>query len=272
MTPRSKLGSPACSEDGFALLMVLWTLVLVSLLFVIVAAAARSDARLTANLRGAAELEAVADGAIHTAIFNLMRAGGPTRDSPPTAARLSGADVVVNVIDQAGLVNPNVASPKLLRALLLRLGADPRRADSVADAVADWRTPGIAPRPNGAKAPQYRAADLGYGPPGAPFESLNELRDVLGMTPDLLAALTPHLTLYWDNDPNPDFAGPVVRAALRDIGVVRRAGQVNSHVVRITADVRRPDGARAGRQAVIRLGASPNRRGWRVLTWSSWHD
>ena len=263
-------GQPSRGESGFALLIVLWTLVLISLLLVMVAASA-PDAQLATNLRGAAELEAAADAAIHTAIFNLMQAGGFTTGNQVPAVRLPGAAIRVEVVSQAGLVNPNVASPELMRALLLRLGANARMADSVASAIADWRTPGVGPRPNGAKAPQYRNAGLGYGPPGAPFETLSELRDVLGMTPALLAALTPHLTLYWDSDPVSDFAQPIVRAALRDVGITRRAGQGNSQVVRITADVNRADGTRATRQAFIRLGASPNRRGWRVLAWASWH-
>lgn len=271
MTPGAAPGRPSRGDSGFALLIVLWTLVLVSLLLVMVAAAARTDAQLATNLRGAAELEAVADAAIHTAIFGLMQAGGSTTGGQVPAVRLPGADIEVDIVNQAGLVNPNIASPELLRALLLRLGANARAADSVANAIADWRTPGTGPRPNGAKAPQYRMAGLGYGPPGAPFETLGELRDVLGMTPALLAALTPHLTLYWDSDPVPDLADPVIRAALRDIGITRRGGQVNSQVIRITADVRRSDGTRATRRAFVRLGASPNRRGWRILAWGSWH-
>ena len=270
MTPDAG-GRPSRGDNGFALLIVLWTLVLVSLLLVMAAAAARSDAQLATNLRGAAELEAVADAAIHTAVFDLIQAGGSAAGSEVPAVRLPGAEIVVDIVNQAGLVNPNIVSPELLRALLLRLGANARAADSLASAIADWRTPGIGPRPNGAKAPQYRNAGLGYGPPGAPFETLGELRDVLGMTPALLAALTPHLTLYWDRDPVSDLADPVVRAALRDVGITRHAGQANSQVVRITADVRRADGTRATRRAFVRLGASPNRRGWRILAWGSWH-
>lgn len=256
---------PGCPPDaGFALLLVLWALVLVSLLFSMLAAASRSDARLTANLRGAAELEAVADGAIHTAIFDLLRSGDATRTSQ------AGAGVTVEVVSLSGLVNPNVASPELLRALLTRLGADPRRADRVAAAIVDWRTPGRSPGLNGAKAPQYRAAGLSYGPPGAPFETLGELRDVLGMTPDLLAALTPHLTLHWDGDPDPRLAGPVVVAALRDLGIAGAAGRSNARAVQITATAHHSDGTRATRRAVIRVGSSPNRRGWRVLAWDTW--
>ena len=262
---------PGPADAGFALLVVLWTLVLVSLLFAILAGASRSDAQLTANLRSAAELEAVADGAIHTALFDLLRRGGTARDVALATGRLSGADVGVDVVDQSGLVNPNAASPDLLAALLLRLGADPGQAIRVAAAVADWRAPGRRSARRGTKAAQYQAAGLRYGPPGAPFETLGELGDVFGMTPALLAALAPHLTLYSDGDPDPAVADPVVRAALRDAGYGERADRAALQTVRITAAARR-GAARAVRSAVVRVGPSSNGRGWRVLVWESVPD
>lgn len=260
------------AERGFALLIVLWTLVPIALLFVMLTAAARSDARLTANLRDAAELEAVADGAIYTTLFDLLQRRGAARDSPPAAARLPGADVAVEVDSQSGLVNPNIAAADLLAALLVRLGADPGQGSRVAGAIVEWRSPGRQAGRNGAKAAQYRAAGLGYGPPGAPFESLGELGDVLGMTPALLAALAPHLTLYSDGDPDPALADPVVRATLRDLGIVERAGQAApTGVVAISARARRADGAQALRRAIVRVGSPADRRGWRVLRWETPH-
>ncbi len=265
MTPTPQ---PGPTDAGFALLVVLWTLVLVAMLFAVLAGASRSDAQLTANLRSAAELEAVADGAIHTALFDLLQRGGTAREVPPTVGRLSGAEVGTEVVDQSGLLNPNTASPDLLAALMLRLGADPGQAGRIAAAVADWRAPGRRSARRGMKAAQYQAAGLSYGPPGAPFETLGELGDVFGMTPALLAALAPHLTLYSDGDPDPAAADPVVRAALRDAGYGGRADRTAPRTVRITAAARRGD-ARAVRSAVVRIGASSNGRGWRILAWES---
>jgi len=261
------------ADRGFALLIVLWTLVPIALLFVMLAAAARSDARLTANLREAAELEAVADGAIYTTLFDLLQHGEALQDSSPATARLPGAEVVVQVASQSGLVNPNIVASDLLATVLVRLGAEPGQAFRVAGAIADWRTPGRKAGRSGAKAAQYRAAGLDYGPPGAPFESLGELGDVLGMTPVLLTALAPHMTLYSDSDPDPALADPLVRAALRDLGVVARPGQASSNgVVTITAQAHRADGAHARRRAVIRAGSPADRRGWRILMWETPHD
>lgn len=263
-----RLAPPPRGEAGFALLIVLWALVLVSLLFMSLAAATRSDAQLTTNLRSAAELEAVADSAIYTTMFALLQPGG--RTPPPTVRGPPGVEITIETSSLAGLVNPNTVTPELLFALLVRLGAEPGRAARVSAAIVDWRSPGRSPRPNGAKRSQYQAAGLGYGPPGAPFESLEELGQVLGMTPDLLTVLMPHLTLFSEGEPNADLAGPVVQAALRDAGITSRAGRVAHSIVRITATAQRFDFTRSVRRAVIRIGPSADRRGWRVLAWATW--
>ena len=250
-------------DGGFALLIVLWTVVLISFLLTGLASSSRLEAQVTVNLRSAAELEAEADGAIATTIFALLQpARGPATGIPG-----------VDVLSLSGLLNPNVVTAELMRALLIRLGTDARQADALAAAIVDWRSPGRAARPGGAKAAQYRAAGRAYGPPGAPFETLAELQDVLGMTPGILAALQPHLTLYWDGDPDPMTAGPLMQAALRDVkaapGTGVQLGRASHDVVRITAAAAHADGTRVVRRAVIRIGPSGNRRGWRVLTWET---
>lgn len=255
-------------DQGFALLIVLWSLVLVSLLFIGLASSTRSGVQLTSNLRAAAELEAVADGAIHTEIFALMKPGGAA--GPPAADGDPGTEVSVQVTGLSGMLNPNTAPPELMRALLLRVGADPREAGQVAAAIADWRTVGRTPRPGGAKRAQYEAAGLAYGPPGTPFETLDELRLVLGMTSSLLASVRPYLTLFGDGPPDAGAAAPAVRSALRDVGFATQAGRAPHDVVRITAVARRSGGAQAARRAVIRIGPSGNGRDWRVLAWDSW--
>ena len=52
-------------ERGFALLLVLWTLVLLSLIVTGMVSAGRVEAQLASNLRAAAVAEAAADGAVH---------------------------------------------------------------------------------------------------------------------------------------------------------------------------------------------------------------
>ena len=255
-------------EHGFALVLVLWLLVPLALVFLLLVNAARSDARLASNLRAAAETRAAADGAINQAIFGLLQPlpSSPFPGSAHGAVRVGNCAVQVDIVGQSGLVNPNLASAELMRALLLRLGLGFSEATQLADAIVEWRTPGQRP---GVAPPaaRYRAAGLPYAPTGAPFESLAELGDVLGMTPGILAALLPYLTIYSDRDPVPALAAPVVRSALRDAGISGGAAPPGDEVVRIDAVAQQPGGARAARQAIVRIGRTANHRDWRVLMW-----
>ena len=262
---RQAADRPRRGEQGVALLIVLWALVPLAVLFLTLSTTARSEAQAAADLRAAAVLEAAADGAIHTAIFGLLAQGGATAP----AMQASGTGVTVEAIGLSGLVNPNTAPAELLQALLTRVGADPGRAKQVAAAIVDWRTPGQRAGANGTKAAEYRQAGLAYGPPGAPFESLDELGLVRGMDPALLTAHVPSLRLYAYGPPDPQAASPLIRLALRDIGVLRGPGLLATQVYQVTAVAAGPSGTRAVRRATIRIGPSPDGRGWRALAWDT---
>ena len=234
------------------LLIVLWSLVLVSLLFIGLASRTRSVLQLTSNLRVEAELETIADGAIYTEIFARMRSGGAAASAAADGS--PGTTLSVEVTGLPGMLNPNTALPELMQALLLRIGTDPREARLVAAAIADWRTAGRTPRPGGAKRAQYEAAGFAYGPPGTAFETIDELRLVLGMTPAVLATMRPYLTLFWDGPLDAGAAAPAVQAALHAIGFVAPTRRTAQNIVRITAVARRGNGAQGTRRAVIRFG------------------
>lgn len=259
------------TERGFALLIVLWSLVILALLGTHVVATGRTEALLASNLRDAAMAEAAADGAVHRTLFNLLGLG-TTRWPPQGRFRvmLGGVPVDVAVENLTGRVNPNTAAPELMRAVLRGVGVEGDRAAALADAIADWRAPGPK-RPHGAQAAEYRAAGRDYGPAGRPFRSLDELGAVLGMTPDLLARLRPHLTLWWESDPDPAFADPVVTAALSSLGEIGpstggAARPVQAVAIRATAAG--PGGARFTREADAILNAGNPGTDWRILTWT----
>ena len=252
-------------QRGFALLIVLWGLVPLALLFTMLASTALSDTHGAGDLRTAAGLEAAADGAIYTALFEQLQRGRAA--ATPTGARQVGAGVTVEVQDLSGLLNPNSASPALLQALLRRLDVPDADAAWIAGAVVDWRTPGRRRSQNGAKAPEYRQAGLDYGPPGAPFQSLDELGLVLGMRRPVLDALLPYLSLYAEGEPDPAAAAPAMRQALRDIGVLRPRGRTATQVIAITAAAGGTGDAQAVRRAIVRIAPAANGRPWRVLEW-----
>lgn len=119
----------------------------------------------------------------------------------------------------------------------------------------------------------YRAAGLTYQPPGKPFRSLGELGLVLGMTPDVLQRLLPHLTLFTSGDPDPRTADPIVALALRDVrGDLPAAGGAGGEpIVSITATAIGVGGAagRFVRRATLSIGEDVDGRLFRVLSWEA---
>ena len=137
-------------DSGFALLIVLWTLVLIAFLVLHLTATGRTEIRIADNLVANAVAAAAADGAVSEAIFNLSNPRPeqrwPVGGSPPSVdgRRLPGRRAAR---DEAARVNPNLASPALMEALLRVLGSDPGSARQIADAIADWVGSSATPRP-----------------------------------------------------------------------------------------------------------------------------
>ena len=205
-------------QRGFALLIVLFTVGFLALLGTRIVAAGRSDTQLAANLKQQAVLEAAADGAVAKFAFQMLavKSARFRADGMVHEVRVGQTPVLVRVEDESDRVNLNTASGVLLRALIIESGGAPGPAGRLSAAILDWRTSTANPRPGGAKAADYRTAGRAYGPAGTPFQSVDELADVLGMTPDLFARLAPHLTVLTDGDPDMSTRDPVVARALTD--------------------------------------------------------
>lgn len=237
-------------QRGFALLVVLWTVGFLGLLGTQIVAAGRSNMQLAGNLKQEAVLRAAADGAVANAVF-LMLAARDKRfqaDGAVREIRIGQTSVLVRIENESDRINLNTASGPLLRALIVQVGSAPASADRLAATILDWRTSGANPRRGGAKAADYRAAGLAYGPPGTPFQSVDELEDVLGMSPDLFERLAPHLTVLTDGDPDLSTRDPVVARALTDAAGVADdtvgSQQTADHVLRITVTAIGADSAR----------------------------
>jgi general secretion pathway protein K len=78
------------------------------------------------------------------------------------------------------------------------------------DAVADFRDPDLEQRPAGAEDPDYAAAGFAHGAKDAPFGTIDELQQVLGMTVELYDRLAPNVTVYSGRRIDPTVAPPMV--------------------------------------------------------------
>lgn len=262
---------PTRRDRGFALLIVLWSLVLIAFLTTQVASTGRTEVRTATNLRRAAVLQARADGGVYEAAFHLLDRGDRHWDADGAWHPAAPGGVALRITDEAEKVNLNSASPDLLRALLGAVGADVPRATALAEAITDWRDDPAQGRPMAARVAPYRAAGLGDTPPGSPFGSVSELRRVIGVTPALYAALAPHVTVFSTHGPGGDTRDPIVLRALtatRDAGgVLPDMGAAEPvDVIAVQSVAAGADGDSANRNAVLRLDPKA-RDGVHVLDW-----
>jgi general secretion pathway protein K len=276
---------PCCGDGdrsaGFALLIVLWMLVLIALIVGYVTSTGRREIQVARNIAANAAVSAAADGAVYRAIFALT---DPQRDSrlPVDGSvqkmRIGGSTVSMRLFDENDRINPNLASVKLLEGLLRALGTPPQTAADLADGITQWVGTARTLRPPDALAAEYRAAGLGYAPPETPLESLEELTRVRGMTVQTFASMRPHLTLFGSWEPNPATTDPIVAVAARYASQANAAingstpifsgvGQ-DARVVRVLASALGPGGAVAHSTAIVRVSSS-ERRGYAILSWQS---
>lgn len=262
------MGGRAGGPRGFALVIVLWTLVLLTLIATQMTGTGRTEVRLAANLRGAAVAQAAADGCVYAAIQRLLAdpAGLWPPDPAPRTERVQGASVVTQLGSEDGRFDLNSAPAEVLVALLRALGVDGNQAQALASDIVLWRFPSAR---GTERMRAYQQAGLDYGPPGAPFESVAELALVLGMTRDVYDRMRPHVTVFHEGDPDGRAAGAVVRGVLTTMGVAGAVGRGQARpgrvaVIEVDAEA---GGSRASRRAVVRIGASADRGGWAILAW-----
>jgi general secretion pathway protein K len=267
---RSRWPTTSAKESGFALLLVLWTVVLLALIGTQLTAAGRGETRLAASLRDAAVTEAAADAGVEEAIYHAIDTSPAhwPADAVGHLIQLPAATVTVEIRNEAGKINLNVAPPELLAALIQAAGLDTTHAASLSRAIADWRFHDVQLQ-GGARTDAYRAAGRSLGPPGAPFQTLEELGLVLGMTPGLLDRLTPYLTLFHEGAPNAQAASSVVRQALSMStgNAPLDPAPAEESVIGVTARATGQNGHQFTRDCIVRIGQSRGGGLYQILTW-----
>ncbi|MDX1402511.1 MAG: type II secretion system protein GspK [Kiloniellales bacterium] len=214
-------------QRGIALLVVLWTVVILSLLAASTLRSSRNELALTRNLIDTIRAEALSDGAVHFAIQALL-----TDPTGPDALKIDGtlyswqeqdAELRLRMTSEIGRIDLNAASEDLLAALFAAVGVEHFQARSIADAIADFRDPDDLARPNGAEDADYLEAGRALGSQDSPFTTPEQLRRVLGVTQEIYDQVQPAITV-WNGRPTPDprAAPKLVLSALGAVAEAQR--------------------------------------------------
>lgn len=201
------LRTPECggrNQKGLALLIVLGLVIFLTVIALNLADAQRLGSVIAGNSISAIRAQAAADGAIHRMLVELQRPREPANpDNPPWkpngrvyALEEDGLRIEVFARPEAAKVDLNFAAEPLLKALFVSAGAAEEEAQAIVAAVRDWTDADSLTRPNGAEADEYRAAGRRILPANELFTAVEELKNVLGITPELYARVAPRLTVH----------------------------------------------------------------------------
>jgi len=102
----------------------------------------------------------------------------------------------IDVHDTGLAVNINDANIEMFRNLLAQgFRIDAAVADRIGQAILDWRDENEDPRINGAEAAQYIAEKMPVLPRNQRFATVEEVRYVMHMTPEIFEMIRPYLTV-----------------------------------------------------------------------------
>jgi general secretion pathway protein K len=204
------------TRRGVALVLVLWLLVLLIALAGTFVVISRTEYRQGVYARGSVQARYAAQAAIELAAARMLDPELSARFVPDGRIYrfgLGAAQIALAVSDETSRFDLNASDPVALSQLFQALGEPEDRALALADAIVDWRDPDDLLQINGAEDPQYADAGLPYGARDSPFETLDELQQVLGMDYQTFLKVQPYLTVYSGTAPRPDMAtAPVLQA------------------------------------------------------------
>jgi general secretion pathway protein K len=197
--PRRPHISPRARTRGVALVAVL--LLIAGLIAIATAIVTLSVSQRRAAQRAyeADVRREMLDGALRVALAEIANAkpNGPFwHPRAPRVVSIGGKHVEVNLERESGRIDLNTADPKYLVAALVVMGRSEVEARAGAARIRDWiDADDEAGRDGGAERREYQAAHLTYEPRNGPFESVEELRQVLGLQ-DLTDQQLDSFTVY----------------------------------------------------------------------------
>lgn len=171
-----------CKARGMALPYVLWAVLIISAIAMALLPVSVTAARIERNAWDRFERDMAIEAALQNTAFKLIAAENMTAARIGAIQRFRFGDYNVEIVveDELGKVDLNAANEDLIRRALRAAGAGPSAADAVASNIIEWRGDETT-----ARAMSNR-----------PFQSVEEIRLIEGVTEDLYERLAPLVTIH----------------------------------------------------------------------------
>lgn len=265
------------NERGVILIMVIWALTVLMVIAIELARTMRIEGLTATTYHEEVETYYLSLAGLHRALYAVLRAqqqgrsmldapggvGGLQRglssDTQKSAAQekqeiwvrgdgrwqneeFGAGGYWVRVVDEGGKINLNRVDEAALRQAFVNLGFEVKSSENLTDAILDWRDTDSLVRLHGAESDDYLAQRVPYPAKDGPFDTLDELLLIRGVTPALFygqggAGLRDLFSVYSagaSNTPNLLTASALVIRATLGIDMemaedlVKRRGDANS--------------------------------------------
>lgn len=194
--------------NGFALVLVLWVLSLLTIMAGSFALSMRREAAIVAGSSSNARGMAIAESGLALAGLMLSHPDPLQRwrtDSSIYQVDYADAKLRIQLLAETGKIDINSADQVLLQELMTQTPLESEAQTRLVNAILDWRDADDLVRIDGAEKKEYKAAGLSYQPSNKPFQSIEELQLVLGMNEQVFKSLENLITIY-SGQPKVDLA------------------------------------------------------------------
>lgn len=183
--------------------MVIWVLIILMVIVLSFSYMSRTESASALSFKETTEKKLAAEAGIERGIMeifyrNMYRNQNVTSkekevwktDNTPYTGQLGEMFYTVGIVDESGKVDINTVPEVILRNLLLNAGVKEEDADTIVDSVMDWKDPDDLVRLHGAESDYYMSLPNPYKAKNAPFDTVEELLLVKGITMEILYGTT----------------------------------------------------------------------------------
>jgi general secretion pathway protein K len=186
-------------QKGFALVLVLWVLSLLTIMAGSFALSMRREAAIVTGSSNNALAMAVAESGLAIAELMLMN---PVQQqhwrTDGSIYQIDYTDSIVRIrlLSETGKIDLNSADQTLLQGLMAYAPVEEALQTKLVNAIIDWRDEDDLVSLEGAEKEEYKEEGLSYQPPNKPFKSIEELQMVLGMNEQIFKWIENLVTVY----------------------------------------------------------------------------
>jgi general secretion pathway protein K len=206
---------------GVALLLVLWSLVLLGTLALGFSWSMRTEALAARNGIDEARAYFQARTGVNRAVMLLATLSPDNVLAAAIAGEDGDAAYEVRVESESGKVDVNLVTEEVLLEILKKGGLPEEEAESVRDAILDWRDKDDDARPRGAERAEYAQMPEPVTPRNGKIRSVEELGCVKGVTREFRRVFLSRVFTAHGNSPKVNFlrAPEIVLRSLPGVSV-----------------------------------------------------